>query len=197
MRGFSKLTLQPGQSTAVTFALTPSDLAVWSTADKNWTTPGGTYQVFVGDSARRSDLPLHATFTLSGADPTGETVAGVAANLCVDNKWGSTQDGNPITLHACNGTDAQKVAASSDGTLRIQGKCIDVVDGGTDNKTLVQLWSCTTDNPDQQWVPQPNGALRNPRSNRCLDDPGATLTQGTRLQIYDCNGSAAQRWRIP
>ncbi|MFE2520848.1 hypothetical protein [Streptomyces mirabilis] len=34
-------------------------------------------------------------------------------------------------------------------------------------------------------------------SSWCLDDPGATLQEGTQLQIFDCNKTAAQRWRIP
>lgn len=197
LRGFSKVTLQPGQSTTVTFTLTPADLAVWSTTSTNWTTPGGTYQVFVGDSASPADLPLHATFRVSGPDPTGETVAGVAANLCLDNHGASTSNGSPVQIYGCNGTVAQQVTANSDGTLRIQGKCVDVAGGARENGTQVQLYDCTSNNGAQQWVPQPNGALLNPQSNRCLDDPGATLTAGTQLQIYDCNNTAAQRWRIP
>ncbi|WP_277952711.1 RICIN domain-containing protein [Streptomyces sp. DSM 110735] len=34
----------------------------------------------------------------------------------------------------------------------------------------------------------------NPRSGRCLDDPAGSTADGTRLQIHDRNGTAAQRW---
>ena len=34
--------------------------------------------------------------------------------------------------------------------------------------------------------------LRNPASGRCIDAPGGATANGTRLQIYDCNGSGAQ-----
>jgi len=37
-------------------------------------------------------------------------------------------------------------------------------------------------------------AIVNTNSGRCLDVPGATTTPGTALQIFDCNGSAAQQW---
>jgi anti-sigma-K factor RskA len=44
-------------------------------------------------------------------------------------------------------------------------------------------------------VPQP--VLVQPNTaGLCLDDPGAT-TDGTQLQIYTCNGTPAQVWRLP
>jgi hypothetical protein len=36
--------------------------------------------------------------------------------------------------------------------------------------------------------------LRGVGSNRCLDVPGQATTNGTLLQIYDCNGGANQQW---
>jgi hypothetical protein len=37
-----------------------------------------------------------------------------------------------------------------------------------------------------------NGTLSNPQSGRCVDSPSGSTANGTRLQIYDCNGSGAQ-----
>jgi hypothetical protein len=37
----------------------------------------------------------------------------------------------------------------------------------------------------------------NPQSGKCLDDPNSATTNGTQLQIYTCNGSAAQNWTLP
>jgi hypothetical protein len=42
-----------------------------------------------------------------------------------------------------------------------------------------------------------DGTLGNPQSARCLDLPGGIAADGTQLQIYDCNGTAAQRWKVP
>jgi non-reducing end alpha-L-arabinofuranosidase len=39
-----------------------------------------------------------------------------------------------------------------------------------------------------------SGVLRGVGSNRCLNVPGAATTNGTLLQIYDCNGSTSQQW---
>ncbi|WP_405577715.1 sigma-70 family RNA polymerase sigma factor [Streptomyces sp. NBC_01092] len=144
-----------------------------------------------------SSLPLSGTSTVNGADRTGEMVSGVAADLCLDNHWASTADGSPITIYPCNGTIAQKVTVTSDHRLKIQGKCVDVSGGGMANGTPVQLFSCSSNNAAQVWLPQPDGSLLNPQSNKCLDDPGATVQAGTQLEIHDCNQTAAQRWRIP
>ncbi|MET7398199.1 ricin-type beta-trefoil lectin domain protein [Dactylosporangium sp. NPDC005572] len=39
-------------------------------------------------------------------------------------------------------------------------------------------------------------ALRGVESGRCIDVPGANSANGVRLQIYDCNGTAAQQWTV-
>jgi hypothetical protein len=46
-------------------------------------------------------------------------------------------------------------------------------------------------------VAGPSGSLRNPQANRCLDIPASSTTNGTQLQIYDCNGTGAQNWTLP
>jgi hypothetical protein len=40
------------------------------------------------------------------------------------------------------------------------------------------------------------GVLRGVGSNRCLDVPGLSTTNGTLLQIWDCNGGTNQRWTV-
>ncbi|MFI6510385.1 RICIN domain-containing protein [Streptosporangium sp. NPDC050855] len=41
------------------------------------------------------------------------------------------------------------------------------------------------------------GSFVNPQSGRCLDVTNGADTDGTRLQLRDCNGSPAQRWTLP
>jgi hypothetical protein len=61
----------------------------------------------------------------------------------------------------------------------------------------VQLWDCLPNAGAQQWVVGANGSLRNPQSGRCLDVPMGNTADGTKLQIYDCNGLASQTWNLP
>uniref|UniRef100_UPI00384CD16F discoidin domain-containing protein n=1 Tax=Kitasatospora fiedleri TaxID=2991545 RepID=UPI00384CD16F len=64
LKGFQRITLNPGASGTVTFTVTAHDLAHWDTASSNWTATAGSYQILVGDSSR--NLPLTATL----ANPT-------------------------------------------------------------------------------------------------------------------------------
>ena len=74
LKGFERVFLQPGQTAAVRFELSSRDLAYWSDGTGNWQVPAGTYQLYVGDSSARGDLPLTGSFTytpgylLAGAD---------------------------------------------------------------------------------------------------------------------------------
>jgi hypothetical protein len=66
----------------------------------------------------------------------------------------------------------------------------------TANLTKVQPWDCGTAG-GQIWKPQPDGALLNPQSGRCLDSPSGATADGIKLQIYDCNGLDPQKWNVP
>ncbi|WP_377272884.1 LamG-like jellyroll fold domain-containing protein [Peterkaempfera sp. SMS 1(5)a] len=41
---------------------------------------------------------------------------------------------------------------------------------------------------------KPSGTLASKVSGMCADDPSGTLTNGTKMQIYTCNGTPAQNW---
>jgi len=65
LKGFQRITLNPGASGTVTFTVTAHDLASWDTTSSNWIAQAGSYQVLVGNSSR--NLPLTGTITLNSA----------------------------------------------------------------------------------------------------------------------------------
>jgi beta-glucosidase len=65
LKGFSKVTLKPGQSTTVQFTLNGHDLSYWDDAANGWVLPDGQYQVYVGDSSGLANLPLRGGFTVT------------------------------------------------------------------------------------------------------------------------------------
>jgi beta-glucosidase len=65
LKGFQKVTLQPGQSATVRFTLTGHDLSYWDDAANGWVLPDGHYQVYVGDSSALANLPLRGGFTVT------------------------------------------------------------------------------------------------------------------------------------
>jgi beta-glucanase (GH16 family) len=73
--------------------------------------------------------------------------------------------------------------------------------GATGNAVKVQLWSIGGNGgTNQQWKPVSlgNGYFKfvARHSGRCLDVPGASTANGVQLQQWDCNGTAAQAFRV-
>jgi beta-glucosidase len=65
LAGFQRVSLQPGQSTQVSFAVTPRSEEWWDTSANGWSSTPGAYGVDVGDSSALSDLPLSGSFSLA------------------------------------------------------------------------------------------------------------------------------------
>ncbi len=72
LKGFDRVNLRPGQSERVRFTLTPSDLSWFdpsapgaSATGGGWSQSAGAYQVYVGDSSARANLPLQGGFLVT------------------------------------------------------------------------------------------------------------------------------------
>jgi beta-glucosidase len=64
LKGFQKVTLNPGKSTTVTFTLDSHDMSWFKTSVDNWVVPSGRFTVYVGDSSALANLPLQGSFIL-------------------------------------------------------------------------------------------------------------------------------------
>ncbi|MFD9366816.1 ricin-type beta-trefoil lectin domain protein [Streptomyces sp. NPDC060020] len=154
-------------------------------------TPSG----FTGGISNPAVYPYAASVTATEA--VSPVNLSAAAGNCVDNDGNSPDDGNKIQIAGCNGTDAQKFQVRNDGTIRTHGKCLNATAAGTANTTPIELRTCDSSAPSQQFLPRADGGIHNPASGRCLDLGGFNTTPGTQLWLYDCNSSPAQRWTIP
>lgn len=138
---------------------------------------------------------------------TGAITSELSNGLCVDNKGGSTTNGNPVQIYTCNNTAAQQWTITPDNaddlnyTISLgdptNGKCLAVSGGHTTNSTPIILWSCIATDPAQKWHVESDGQLWNPNSAKCLADPASSLTPGTQLIIYDCDYASEQNWHTP
>jgi beta-glucosidase len=85
LKGFQRVTLNPGQTATVSFPLTIHDLASWA-AGNTWKAQAGTYSIKVGDASNHLPLAGSArlTRTLTGQVAAGAAGAGVSlANTAV------------------------------------------------------------------------------------------------------------------
>jgi len=112
-----------------------------------------------------------------------------AGGLCLDLNGGVPADDNHVQVFVCNGSDAQRWTLASDGTLRVAGKCAQVVADAT-----VHIIGCDG-RPAAQWRAGPSRALVN--AGRCLTDPRAGAASGTGVVVATCTGSAGQQWSLP
>jgi len=138
----------------------------------------------------------------SSSGHLGPIVSGlnVSPTKCADDYRNSSDKNTAIVdLYDCNGSAAQQWSVPGDGTVRINGLCMDALGAVAAPGTKVGLWSCTG-GANQQWTPQANGSLKNGMSysgGLCLDVPGANSNNGTQLVIWDCNSGTNQKWTMP
>ncbi|GAA2236771.1 hypothetical protein GCM10010401_06080 [Rarobacter faecitabidus] len=128
---------------------------------------------------------------VTSTDVTTSYVQGYQNN-CIDVPNSDFTDGKQLQVWNCNGTNAQKVSFHPDGTLRINGKCLDARWAWTHNGTEVQLMNCNG-HIAQKFTLNGAGDLVNVHANKCVDvkDWGG---QGGKLQLWECSGGANQKW---
>ena len=124
-------------------------------------------------------------------------------SLCLDDRSGSLTNGTVVQVYGCLGNANQNWVYQPDGppggsgTITFGGThCIDVIGAATASGSKVQLWGCNSQ-PQQQWTIASDGELINPKSGRCLTDPGGSTTNTTQLEIVTCANAAYQQWTPP
>lgn len=158
-------------------------------------------QIAVGTTYGPGD-PTHTSTNCGASTPpvtgnSGTALTGVASGRCIEAAGGGTANGTRAQIWDCNGSAAQQWHYVN-GQLRVYGnptKCLDA-DAGTlsGNGTKVQVWDCLGDSSNQQWTARSDGSIVSVGSGRCLDATDGGTANGTLLQLYDCNGTGAQRW---
>jgi len=127
-----------------------------------------------------------------------------APALCLDNTGWSTANNTSAELWDCNGLAVQNwvLHAKGGGYYSLQnqytGLCLDNTGGSTTPGNLVTLWGCAN-NANQNWMVMPIGGgnfklMNQAAGSLMLDDPGASMTHGTQLEIWTDNGLAPEQW---
>ncbi len=165
--------------------------------------PDGVYGSTTPTSATTSGASMSVGYVAvyeqgGNSTPTGTATAtgpmtGING-LCAANQSALNTEGNPMGVGSCDGDAGQQWSPYSDGTVRVQGGCLDVVSAGTTSGTNVDWYPCNASNA-QNWTYQSNGELVNPNSGLCLTDPGGNTS--SRLDIETCADSTQQQWKMP
>jgi hypothetical protein len=110
---------------------------------------------------------------------------------CIDVP--SAADGTQLQIWTCTGAANQKWTFAGDGSLRSEGLCMDLAWASSDNGTKVQVATCNGGWAQHFYVNSSND-LVNPDIGKCVDITDSNDSDGAPLQLWDCAGSANQKW---
>ena len=108
-------------------------------------------------------------------------------------------DGTTVVAWKCSpGAPSQQWTGYNDGTLRINGKCLDVT--GPQAGATVKVAACTGA-ASQTWAigqvsANDFGPITNIATGNALNDPAGSTVNGTRLVMKHGNGDLSGPWRV-
>ncbi|WP_052441709.1 glycoside hydrolase family 3 C-terminal domain-containing protein [Streptacidiphilus anmyonensis] len=196
LEGFARVDLQPHQSKTVTFPLTQRNLQYWNTGSNGWATSTGDYTISVGDSSR--NLPLTGTLpitsgqlgqpvTLTNPGPQ-EGAIGTAVSVPV------TATGTGLSYVATGlpaGTSVNASTGTITGTPTSAGTSTVALTARSTSgafATTSFTWTVTPTGSDIPTTPLVG------YQGLCLDLAGDDNGDGSKVQVYDCNGTDGQQW---
>jgi beta-glucosidase len=199
LKGFQRVSLQPGASTTVSFPVRLHDLAYWNTSANNWTTATGTYQIMLGDSSTpqlSGSLAVDSAGanTVTVANPGGmSSIVGTAAGLQMTGQ--DSASGQTLTYSAGGLPAGESINASTGqitGTASNAGTgtvTVTATDGTGASGSTFFVWTTSAATTTGQ-------ITAGVGSNLCVDVQAANNANGTPVQIYTCNGTGAQQWTV-
>ncbi len=132
----------------------------------------------------------------AGPFPAGTgTVASPFNGMCMT----VAADGATVVAWKCSpGASSQQWTGYSDGTLRINGKCLDVTGPGAGAKAKV---AACTGAASQKWVigqvsSNDFGPIVNTGTGAALTDPAGSATNGTKLVMGPDRGDQTSPWHV-
>ncbi|WP_370115434.1 ricin-type beta-trefoil lectin domain protein [Streptacidiphilus sp. MAP12-33] len=124
--------------------------------------------------------PSGATTASQGAvPPTKPTLRNPATGLCLSGSVGT--DGTPLVLSVCDGDPSLRWALSPDGTIGVDGLCMDSAWGATKVDTVVQIARCSG-NPAQQFS-LVGDTIHSKQAKLCLGE----VAGGKGVHLFPCD----------
>jgi beta-glucosidase len=198
LAGFARVSLQPGASQTVRFSLTQASLRHWDSGAGNWATAAGSYGIAVGDSS--AQLPLTGTLPVTAAQlgqpvtiatpGPQEGIAGTAVSVPVQasDTAGRTLSFTATGLPAGTSVSAAGTITGAPSAAGTSTVTVTASDAAGAYASTSFTWTV---------VPQGAGIPTTPLvgyAGLCLDLTGDNNTNGTKVEIWTCNGTNGQQW---
>ena len=154
-------------------------------------------------------LAQYWTFTYNKS--TGYyTVRSAVSGKVLDCRGGGVSNGTAVQQYAENGTTAQwwRVVMNADGSASLisakSGLALDVTGANSANGTKLQLYSANGTNAQKWTLSVPTVFVRDGLyeiysrvdGNRLIDVSGGSKADDAKLQVWNRNGTLAQKWSV-
>jgi hypothetical protein len=191
----------------------------WVTVTATVTLPAGRQTLTLNQDAAGWNIDS-LKFALNGSGGGGATLTtGTPFNIvnensgsCVSATGSGTANGTTVEQFACaggvNSTETSQQWEFTNGTatgfyevtnVNAPAEAWNVTNNGTTSGSLMQLWTYAG-NPNEEWEPVSlgNGFFKfvGQGSGLCLDVPGASTANSVQLEIFTCNGTEAQAFKL-
>lgn len=156
----------------------------------------GAFESLVNDGDPRAAGITLNSFTGGGGPPPPSSGNRIISNWngkCIDVPGLNFTDGVALSTYGCNTTAAQAWTFSGGAVKTQNNMCMDVAWGSTVNGAIIQIATCSG-NAAQQFTLTAAGDLVNPQAGKCVAIQGWNGNDGAPLVLWDCAGSANQKW---
>ncbi|MCA1991362.1 MAG: ricin-type beta-trefoil lectin domain protein [Coleofasciculus sp. S288] len=154
-----------------------------------------------------ASIQSHSNSTFDGSTPDVVGALDVAANKSASRNVARTfvgnidSDGNGVAETLLLFSTKYATQAAADNVLKAFGATTRIMLDGGGSTGLIIDGNSNSYIPTNRTLPHAiavyAGKPENPIKgigNRCLDVSGGNTTSGTQIQMWDCNGTAAQQW---
>lgn len=114
---------------------------------------------------------------------------------CLDLPLADTTNGSNIEMYTCNNSKAQEWTLKN-GQLSVKGKCL-AIEGDARQGAFVEIQSCEGTRQYAWYLSRDNEIKSSLYPNLCLDVQHLGTTPKTKVWMYSCNQSNAQKWLFP
>ncbi|WP_269748002.1 glycoside hydrolase family 3 C-terminal domain-containing protein [Agromyces laixinhei] len=219
LAGFTKVSLDPGQSTKVKIELERESLSYWDSYTDRWITPKGKLDVLVGASSQ--DIRLDDTVKVKSSDKENAsgiskkavyTVVNEGSGACLEAVDHGTTNGTPVQQWACPAPQPnaqwtlKSVRAKGDVAYQVTnvnaGLVLQVADASTAEGAPLLLWKASKKkDANQQFEFERVGdgyyQLVNKHSGLCVAVDGASRDNGADIVQQACDAdSTAQAFAL-
>jgi beta-glucosidase len=215
LAGFTKVSLEPGESQKVSMELERESYSYWDSYTDRWVTPRGDLDVFVGASSQ--DIRLDDTVRVKSSDKENAsgiskkavyTIVNENSGACLDAADRGTTNGTVVQQWSCPApqSNAQwQLTREGGDRYRITnvnaGLALDVVNAAPDEGAALQLWESSRRARNQQFdlvrVGDGNYQLVARHSGLCVAVDGGSKENGAAILQQACDsGNAAQSFAL-